>query len=188
MPNFCPGCGAKLNEGYKYCLSCGAQLQTEDTTNQDIPNQQDAQVPPTQQPISQEGYTQPSQPRKSKKILFISLIAIIAIIIIVIVVIIFSGGGYRDNRFVGEWEQSEDGMMSISWVFGSDGSLEIMGMDIATWSVKSDMLCLKTNEFWGEFMPEGSLDEVCYNFEFSDGGNIVTLSQNGSEYATLTKT
>jgi len=188
MPNFCPSCGAKVDEGYKFCLSCGAKLQTESTNEPSNPEEQIVPEPPTQQPDSQDSITQATQPRKSNKILLMSLIAIIAVIIIIVVIVfMFTGGGVIDNRFVGEWEQSDGEVMTIDWTFKSDGSLEIMGMDLASWNVKGNQLCFKTNEFWDEFMQEGPLDEVCYNFEFSAGGNTVALSIEGSENFILIK-
>lgn len=175
MSNYCPSCGAKVDEGYKFCLSCGAQLYPDDAKDSKTSDELNNQVPP-------------SQPRKSNKILLIALIAIIAIIIIIVVVLLL-GGGVIDSRFIGEWEQNDSGMMTIDWNFNSDGSLGIMGMNFATWSVKNNKLCFKVkdNEFWSDFIPEGSLDEVCYNFEFSDGGNTVSLSIDGSENFVLIK-
>ena len=184
MPEYCPSCGAKVDEGYKFCLSCGAQLHSEDTKDSETSIDQNSKVLSPQQPIKQGGNT---QPRKPNKVLFIALIAVIAIIIIV-VVYLFTGGGVIDARFVGEWQQNDD-FMQINWNFNSDGSLEMMGMNFANWSVKNNQLCfkIKNDEFWNEFIPEGSLDEVCYDFEFSDGGNTVYLSIDGSENFVLTK-
>jgi hypothetical protein len=118
-----------------------------------------------------------------------TFIAIIAIIIVIaIVFIVFLGGGI-DSRFVGVWEQSDNGFMPFDWTFNSDGSLEIMGMNFANWNVKGNQICLKMkdNELWGEYIPEGSLDEVCYDYEFSNGGNTVSLSLDGSDFIVLTK-
>ncbi|UCF49739.1 MAG: zinc-ribbon domain-containing protein [Thermoplasmatales archaeon] len=186
MPNFCPSCGTKVEEGNKFCLSCGIQLQNTDTPPSNKPNSQE---PPAtqQQPLEQSGITPAIQPKKSKNILFVSIIAIIAIVIIAVLVFIFLSGGVLDSRFVGEWEQYDAEFMTFDWNFKNDGSLEIMGMDLATWSVKNNQLCISYDELWEEYIPEGSLDEVCYNFEFSDGGNTLTLSLNGSEFTVLTK-
>jgi len=192
MPNFCPTCVAKVDEGYKFCVNCGAQLQTENNTEPIKSEEKDSAIPP-QQPISKEGYTQPSQPIKSKKFLLIALIAIIAITIIVAVVLILLTGGVIDNRFVGEWGISDGEFDTLNWFFESDGSVKIIGsgvdIDFATWSVKGSKLCLKMkeNEILGEYIPEEFLDEVCYNFEFSDSGNTVSLSLDGSENLVLTK-
>jgi len=191
MPIFCSTCGIKVDDGYKFCLSCGAQLQTEENTEPIKSEEKDITIP-SQKPISIEGYTQPSQPIKSKKFLFITLIAIIAIIIIVAVVLIFITGGVIDHRFVGEWGISDSDFETFNWYFESDGSLKITGLgadiDFATWNVKGSKLCLKMkeNEIMGEYIPEGFLDEVCYDFEFSDGGNTVSLSLDGSENLVLT--
>ncbi len=187
MPNFCPSCGTKVEEGYKFCLSCGAQLQNAGTPPSDITKDQEPQVTQQQQPIAQEGISPAMQPKKSNKILLISIIALIAIIIIAVVVFIFLIGGVIDNRFVGEWEQDDGGFMTMDWNFKNDGSLEIMNMNLATWSVKGNQLCISYDEFMDDYIPEGALDEVCYNFEFSDGDNTLTLSLDGSEYIVLTK-
>lgn len=192
MPNFCPSCGTKVEEGYKFCLSCGAQLQNTDTPPSNIPNSQE---PPAtqQQPLEQSGITPAMQPKKSNKILLISIIAIIAIIIIAVVVFIFLNRGVIDNRFVGEWEISTGGVDVLNWIFNSDGTLTMtvtdFNMDIATWSVKSNQLCLNMveNEIWGDFLPEGYEDEICYDFVFSNGDNTVSLSVEGSENFVLTK-
>jgi hypothetical protein len=186
MPNFCPSCGAKVEEGYKFCLSCGAQLQNADTPPSNMPKDQEPPVTQPQQPM-QAGITPAMQPKKSNKILFISIIAIIVIVIIAVVIFMLLGGGVIDSRFVGEWEQYDIEFMTMDWNFKNDGSLEIMGMDLATWSVKGNRLCISYDDLWGEYIPEGSLDEVCYNFEFSDGGNTLTLSLDESEYIVLTK-
>jgi len=187
MPNFCPSCGAKVDEGYKFCLSCGAKLQSEDTLDSKTSNENNTQEANTKVPSPQESYTPPSGQKKSNKNLLIVLIAIIAIIMVIVIVIMLTGG-VIDSRFVGEWEQTDGGLMTIDWTFNSDGSLEIMGMNIAKWSVNGDKLCFETtNDFLDDYMMEGSFDEVCYDFEFSDGGNTVYLSINGSENLVLTK-
>ena len=179
MPDYCPSCGSKVEKEHKFCLGCGAQLQSEE---QQIP------IQPQKQPTIQGSNISSMQPKKSNKILFISLIAIIALVIIVVlVVLLFTGGGVIDNRFVGEWEQYDGEFITIDWNFKNDGSLEIMSMDLATWNVKGNQLCIDTNEFWDQYMPEETFDEVCYDFEFSDSGNTLTLSINGSEYSVLTK-
>jgi hypothetical protein len=184
MPNFCPSCGAKVDEGYKFCLSCGAKLQSEDTLDSKTSNENNTQEHGQQFPPAQQGYTPPTGQKKLNKNL---LIVLIAIIVVIVVVIMLTGGGI-DSRFVGEWEQTGGGLMTIDWTFNNDGSLEIMGMDLAKWSVNGNKLCFETtNDFWDDYMMEGSFDEVCYDFEFSDGGNTVYLSIDGSENLVLTK-
>jgi len=188
MTKFCPSCGTKVDEGNKFCLKCGAQLNPESTadatsSNENISQQPNQQVPPTQPKDI------PTGQKKSNKNFLIALIAIIAIVIVIVVIIIFTGGGI-DNRFVGEWEISSDGFDFFYWTFSSDGSLimEVSGFDIeiATWSVSGNQICLdmRENEFW---VPEGYADEICYDYEFSDGGNTVSLSIEGSENLVLTK-
>ncbi len=185
MPNFCPSCGTKSEEGYKFCLSCGAKLQPENIDDSNKPEEKVAPAPPQQQPTAQESVTPVVKPRKSNKALYYSLIAIIAVIIIIIVIVImFSGGGLFnniDNRFVGEWEQ-DDELMPISWNFKDDGSFEMMDLQFGKWSVHGNQLCITPNSQWDDFSTE-----VCYNFEFSDSGNTVTLSIDGSETFVLIK-
>jgi hypothetical protein len=180
MSNFCPSCGTKVEEGNKFCLKCGAQLQTEEASKpENGPNEPIQQVPPTQ--------------KKSNKNLLIVLVAIIAIIIVIVLIIMFTGGGI-DNRFVGEWEISSEGVEMFYWIFNSDGSLTMtvagFDMDIASWSVRGNQLCLNMieNNLWGDYLPEGSEGEICYDFIFSNGDNTVSLSIAGSENFVLIKT
>jgi hypothetical protein len=186
MTNFCPSCGAKVDEVHKFCLSCGANLESGNASNPDKPEEkinQESYPPPTP---TQQGYVPPNQP-KSKKNMFIALIAIIIIVIIIVVIFKFLGGGVLDNRFVGDWEQYDDGFTSLDWTFNGDGSLEIMGLEIGSWSVEGDKVCLRADEVWDEFIPQGSVDKICYDFEFSDSGNTLTLSIDDGDFTVLTK-
>ena len=181
MPNYCPSCGAKVDEGYKFCLSCEAKLETENT-----PNPENSPEEPIQQ-----GTMPPAQNKSNKNLLF-GLIAIIVIVVVIAVIIIITGGSL-DGRFIGEWEISSDGFETFNWVFESDGTLKMTGMgmniDIASWSVRGGQLCLnmKENELFGDFLPEQYVDEICYDFEFSNGENTLTLSIDGSENLVLYK-
>ena len=188
MPNYCPSCGANLDESYKFCLSCGVKLDISGSNNKKDTNRNEEPSNAPAAPNSQENIAPSTQSRKSNKVLLMTIIAIIAILIIIVVVVfVFNGDGVIDSRFIGEWEQTDGEFMKIDWTFKSDGSLEIMSMDLASWIVKGNQLCFNTNEFWDDFMPEGSLDEVCYDFEFSNGGNTVTLSIDGSENTILNR-
>jgi len=176
MPKNCSSCGAEVKEGFKFCLSCGAQLQAEAAQ---LPPA--APVPPPQN-ISQTQTYAPMQPKKTNMKLIGILIAVIAAVVIVaLVVFLFIGGGATDSRFVGEWEQFSD-YISVTWDFKSGGSLEIMDIEAGTWSVSGDKLCVNPSSQWG-----GSSGEMCYNFEFSDNGNTLTLTIAGVESAVLTK-
>jgi hypothetical protein len=179
MPNFCPSCGTKVDEGNKFCLKCGAQLNPESTaetgsSNENISQQLNQQAPPDQSQNKSPGQ------KKSNINLLIALIAIIAIVIVIVVIIMFTGGGI-DNRFVGEWEQDDD-LMPISWNFKSDGTFEMMGIGFGKWSVHGNQICITPDLELGDFA-----DDVCYDFEFSNGGNTVSLSIGGSENLVLTK-
>ena len=177
MSKYCPSCGAEVKQGYKFCLSCGAQLKG--ASAQPSPSQ--TQVPPPQDLNQPQAYT-PMQPKKTNMKLIGMLVAIIVIIIVVVaIVLIFLGGGATDSRFVGEWEQFSD-YTSITWDFKSGGDLYIMSVKMGTWSVSGDQLCISPSSEWG-----GSTAKVCYNFEFSDNGNKMTLSILNEETLTLTK-
>jgi hypothetical protein len=190
MSNFCPSCGAKVEEGNKFCLRCGAQLNPENISDSGDSNENISQQPSQQDPQTQPPIT-PSGQKKSNKNLLIALIAIIAIIVIVIVIIFSSRG--LDSRFIGEWEIVSDGFDTFNWIFNGDGSVKMKGMgvdiDFATWSVSGNQICLKMleNDIWGSYLPEGYENEICYDFEFSNGGNTVYLSIEGSENFILTK-
>ena len=179
MPSYCPSCGAVVKEGSNFCLSCGAKLQKDDT----VQTQQPTQSPATQQQI----YTQPQpitpmQPKKTNMKIIVGIIAIIVVVIVVaLVIILFIGGGATDSRFVGEWEQFND-YISVTWNFKSGGSLEIMDIGAGTWSVNGDKLCINPSSQYG-----GMTGEMCYNFEFSNDGNTLTLTLVGIETAILTK-
>jgi len=179
MPNYCTSCGAKVEQKHQFCLNCGEKLLSENNnTSSSIPKP----------PKAEGNNTTAIQPKKSNKIFLISLIAIIAVIIIIIVIVLlYIGRGVIDNRFIGEWEQYDEGYMSLDWNFKNDGSLELNSMNLASWSVKGDQLCIKTNELWDQYLPEETFDEICYNFKFSNNGNTLTLSINGSEYSILIK-
>ena len=178
MSKYCPSCGTEVKEGYKFCLSCGVQLK--DASAQPPPVQ--TQAPPPQEAGQPQTYV-PMQPKKTNMKFIGMLIAIIVIIIVVVAVVLLflGGGGATDSRFVGEWEQFSD-YTTVTWEFKSGGDLNIMSIKMGSWSVSGDKLCITPSSEWG-----GSTAQVCYNFEFSNDGNTMTLSLAGVEYTTLTK-
>ena len=129
-----------------------------------------AQQPPPGMPP--QGMQQPF-PRKSNKGLLIAIIAIVIVIVVVVLAVVLLMGGGTDSRFVGEWES-----MGVTYNFKSDGTLEVMGIEMATWSVSGDQICLEFSigsqwaELVGEEAPEG---KQCEDYEFSDGGNTLTI-------------
>ncbi|MCK4364818.1 MAG: zinc ribbon domain-containing protein [Thermoplasmatales archaeon] len=184
MVKYCPNCGVEVKEGFKFCLGCGAQLQTDAAAQ---PAQAPA-APPVQpqQPIPppvapQQGYA-PMPPQKSNMKLIGAIIAIVVIVVVVaLVLVLFMGEGISgsDSRFVGEWEQSNEYMSGITWSFKSGGSFESMGIEVGTWRVNGNQVCITPSH-------GGSGAEVCYDYTFSPDGNTLTLSFSGVE-TELTK-
>lgn len=204
MSSNCPSCGAEVKEGFKFCLSCGAQLEATGSTATNDPvdsqtfedqvAQQNAPAeagttmsqpePPTSQPsMPQQSYgqTQPHAPMAPKKTnikLIGGLIGVIvAIIVVVLIVFMFMGGG-SDSRFVGSWEYEEAGM-SMVYKFNGDGSFEFgIGSSTeptGTWSVSGDQLCF-----------EALGQQQCGAYSFSSDGTELTLTMQGQSI-TLTK-
>ncbi len=192
MTKFCTKCGAPLAEGIKFCTSCGAGIEQPSTPAE------------TTQPTSEQptGYTPMPSPNKSNmKIIAAILTVIIAIVIVLVVVFVFldvdlngdnnGSGGTADSRFVGEWEYSSGGVTG-SYNFKSDGKLAIsmsgVGLgDIGTWSVSGDQLCIEFSSEWAELAGGEGLNQ-CIDYEFSDGGNTLTLTETGGSPVVLTKT
>jgi hypothetical protein len=182
MPN-CPKCGAEVKEGFKFCLGCGAQIQTGTSqvppVTKPAPQTQQTTPPPAQQPSQQMYAAVP--PKKSNTKLIIGVVAaIIAIVVVVIVVVLFIGGGtVGDSALVGTWSYEDPTMGSFAYTFNSDNSVDItMGeatMEVGTWSTNGDQLCVS-------FMEMG---EQCSTYSIS--GNQLTWSYMG-DTLTLTKT
>ena len=55
-------------------------------------------------------------------------------------------------------------------------------MEVGTWSVKGDQLCI---EYSSAYSSMGAIDS-CVDFEFSNDGNTLTMTQSGVP-VTLTK-
>lgn len=175
MPTNCSQCGAELVEGTKFCSVCGAEIKQ-------------AAVPETQPPVQQQEeepkpsvVPSPSKTPNKKMILGISLLAIVAVVIVAVVVVLLSGTSpftSVDSRFVGEWEQNSI-YGPLPWIFNADGTLitEVtfgVPTNTGTWSVNANQVCVHNNT-------------LCYFFEFSSNGEIVTLQREGETDVTLTK-
>ena len=179
MKNKCPNCETEVKEGFKFCLSCGAPLQSNvpvDTQN----FESQVATPPTQQQPTQPspkeqtyGQTQthaPMQPKKTNMKLIGGIITIIVVIIVVaLVVFLFIGGGGIDSNLVGTWETEEFG--GLVYKFNSDGSLEMgienMTQEMGTWSVSSGQLCMT---IFGQV-------ETCGSYSLD--GNKLTMTFQG---------
>ena len=195
MAKFCTKCGAQLTEGAKFCTSCGANIE-QPSTPEKTPQTTSSQ--PT-------NYTpMPPKPKSNMKIIGAILAVIIAVVIVLVVVFMFldldlggsddnngSSGGTADSRFVGEWYM-DTGYGNMTYNFKSNGNLAIsmyetvLG-DVGTWTVSGDQLCIEFNSQWAELAGGEDLSQ-CIDYEFSDGGNTLTLTQNGSSPTVLTKT
>jgi hypothetical protein len=173
MTEQCSDCGAELIEGSKFCTTCGKTVEQQPVT----PVQ-----PEPQQPVEKKQTpTPPKTKKKPRKKLIMGLLAIVAAAVIVLIIIVYLqsgtnslGNGNADSRFVGEWEQNNRNGNPRQWIFNSDSTLDINPsidtMINGTWKVTGNQLCLYNNV-------------VCYTYEFSYNGNMVTLNkigQNGS--------
>jgi hypothetical protein len=154
MEGNCSNCGAELPANAKFCVNCGAS-----TGQQSFENQATLQ--------------------KSRKKVFIGISAVVitVVIIAVVLLIILSGNGVlngADSRFVGQWDQTVGTGTALQWKFNGDGTLQtgyggIMA-NVGTWKVNGSELCLYSGA-------------VCYGYEFSDGGNTLTLNIFGNSTA-----
>jgi len=130
------------------------------------------------------------QPTKSKKGLIIALVAIIAIVVIIVVVVLLLGGTLSTlsgdaSKFVGTWETDVGGYFTYEMKFNSDKSLEYGMADysikVGTWNVQNNKLII-------EITASGTdLSSQEYDYEFTDGGNTLTLRSGGIDIMTLTK-
>jgi|GEM_PF-1353770 len=184
MPNHCSECGAELREDSKFCLECGKKVEpSNEKPIESPPPQQEEQ--PTQTPIEslpsqqeeqpKKPISKPITPKKSRKKLMTGVLGVSIVAIIVVVIAVYFLGGtsphtVADSRFVGEWEQNTIGNPR-QWIFNSDSSLDIIPttdtLVNGSWQVTNNQICL-----YG--------DIICYTFEFSDDGNIITLTRVGS--------
>lgn len=172
MEDHCSDCGSELMEGSKFCTACGKTVDQQPVT----PVQ-----PEPQQPVEKKQASKPPKTKKKpRKKLIMGLLAIIVVAIIVAIIAIYLQGGATplvnaDSRFVGEWEQQTIGS-PILWKFNSNSTLEkeSLGNNTGTWNITNSQICLYN-------------DIVCYNYEFSNDGNILTLIRTGQSDIVLTK-
>ncbi len=196
MVRYCSNCGAQTDKSDKFCLNCGANLQTFQPTPPT--RQTTAQTQPSefktsqQQPMSQQSYGQtpgyiPPQPKKSYAKIIGALIGFIAIVIILIILFLFVFKGTSDeaagDQLIGTWEvtsmkmdnlESPIGNMDIS--FNSDGSYSSVTSGITSignWEIKDNKLYITTSE-----SDSSSFGNIGLDYSFS-GSNTVTLFYSG---------
>ncbi len=180
MSIYCKFCGKELKEGAKFCQNCGKQA----TSIQIPPVQQQ-----TQQPMQPYQSAMPMQPQKSKTGLIIVIVAIVIVVIIAgIFLIFFMGGGItsgNESDFYGTWETSVGDYFSYEMTFNTDKTLEygISGYtyEVGTWRVSGNKLIFDISMVGTDLSNEG------YDYVFSNGGNKLTLKNNGIDVMTLTK-
>jgi hypothetical protein len=112
---------------------------------------------------------------KPGKKMIIGILAIIVIAVVVLIFVIYLLGGSSpfggaDRRFVQVWEQNTLDS-PILWKFNNDSTLDTgpsggMMQHVGTWKVNGAQLCLYNAT-------------VCYTYEFSNNGNILTLNMVG---------
>ena len=192
MGKYCPGCGSEVKEGSKFCQNCGAQIKSENKINsfedqvaqpqkqQTSPAQFSPQTPapPPQQQIGQTQAYAPIPPKRQNNKLIASVVVIIVVIILIGIIFLLFFGGVSESRFVGNWEQ-QGGYPAI-WTINSDGSFESIGIE-GTWRLNDGKFCIKS-DILGEYA-----GEICYDYQFSDNGNTLTLSFFGTENLVFTK-
>jgi len=98
--------------------------------------------------------------------------------------------GYgEDLKFIGTWNYEYTGFGSVNIIINSDHSLEIgyygFTYEIGTWTLNNEEICLITTE---DIFETGSEETTqCFNYSFSNGDNILTLTAIGLEDIVLTK-
>ena len=182
MGIYCPKCGNEIKEGASFCAGCGTKIEQQPVAPE--PSQQPSQSMVPEQQYGQTQAYAPMQPKKSKTNLIIALVLIIVAVVVIAVVLlfVFQGGLSGDeSNLVGTWEYTTYGM-SVTYIFNSDGSLEIGSMgyttEAGTWHISEGKLCM---DYLGSY---GGTD-ICYDYSLS--GNQLTLSYQGIEVMKLTK-
>ena len=202
MPNNCPSCGAKVKEEFKFCLSCGAPLQTGgavDTQNFESqvvpppsqPQQSTPPSPPTGQAYGQTQTYAPMQPKKSSSKLIGGIIGIIIVVVVIAVVLFMVMGGGTDSRFVATWQiEGGDIDFGTTMVLQGNGDWEIgfggSSMKIGTWNIQGSDLCFTVTN-WLPGMDQSQGATQCYQYEFTNNGNALYLTSLTEGSMTLTK-
>jgi hypothetical protein len=212
MVKSCPICGAEIKEDYKFCLSCGYNLQTAEpsidkTAEMETPKTEPAPAPTQpvstapppppppppqpQQPPPQQTYQPPQtyEPtgKKSSPMKIIGiLIAIIVIVVVVVIVLMMIGGA--GGPLVGEWQADTFGY-TYGMKLNGDHSLEMSYagspyVNVGEWEEKSGQICLT---MLSGYTGSGGLGSMCYDYELSQDGRTMTWSLSGMTAMTFTK-
>jgi len=161
MPKYCMSCGAELPEGTQFCTGCGTKVE---------------QTP--QQPM-------PIQALKKSKTKLIAIIAIIVVAIIVVAVLFLVVLGNDTSKFTGTWTVEYlvgSTNPNLEWTFNQNGTLksEQPGYNPiwSSYELSGGRVCFKSNEYTYYH---------CYDYEFSDNGNKLTLSARGIDSIILSR-
>lgn len=188
MVSYCSSCGAEIKKGHKFCLNCGADLQSSSSSFEE----QVAQTPtvsapiPAQQPMPQQTYSQtqgyiPFEPRKSNKKLIAAILAIVIVVVVVLILVVFLfGKNAGTGDFVGTWTmdsmevngQSMPVPGGVTVRFNSDGTYEATSGGSAqtgTWEIKD-------GKFYTSSGSNSPFSSYSWSYQFSDGGNTLTMS------------
>ena len=209
MAKFCTKCGAPIAEGVKFCPKCGAtigQIQAaQPTAPPQQPPVQQQPMPQQQQPVYQQqppmqphqpyyGQTQPYAPmpgKSNKKLIIGVLVAVVAIVVVLLLVFFVLGG--EEGKFVGTWEVESTTTESpygsdttegdgTKITFNSDGTTKTTSpggySSTGKWELKNGKLC---NPEYSSSDSESYYGE-CADYEFSDGGNTLTITYSYSPY------
>jgi len=171
-------CGAKLEAGAKFCISCGATIKGKATPPEQPQTQQPSTQPQQQQPV-------PVQTLKKPKTKLIMLITAVVVIIVVLAVLFLVFLSDDTSKFVGTWTiEYLHGRTDpdLEWTFYTNGTYksEQPGYPLIwiNFELSGDRFCTSSNEYTYYH---------CYDYEFSNGGNKLTLSARGEDSIILTK-
>jgi len=204
MAKYCTNCGKKLTARAAFCQNCGTKVESSEipvSQQETIPPQplQQQQAPPPipqpdQQPVQPIGQQPiPIKPSKKTNKKIIGILGVIIIISVVVIVSVYLFVLKEDDTtptdtyktdIVGPWIMSYDYIqdkgadeLGITWVFNSDGSLEIdppIEDGINQYTITSEQICL--SDELGVYYPV----PLCYEYNFGSSKKTITLTDNGN--------
>ena len=194
MSKYCTKCRAEVKEGAKFCNKCGniipeqtipkeTEKKPKDTSNVPQQNQQQIaqpspqqptqpqQIPATPMPVQQQTYVPVQQKKSNKKLIAIILTVVIVIVVVLLAVLLLMGD---EGKFYGTWNveyMTGSSNPDTKWTFSENGKMEsIYGTNTpisSTYEIRGGRLCLSFDEYNYYH---------CYDYEFSNGGNTLTLA------------
>jgi hypothetical protein len=172
MVRYCINCGNKIPDNVNFCTKCGTKTST-------------TQQP--QQPSQNNPASTLAMPVKNKNKLIIPIIiTIIAVIVICLVLFLFVFSN-PSGKFVGVWNieylSGAGSDYEGTWTFYEDGQMKSVNEEYSSiiwrnYTVYNDKICLSSNEYSYYH---------CYDYDFTEGENKLTLSANDVESVILSK-